>query len=322
MADEQQAAAAHKTTQSATTTAPKQHATVITKLANPVGDQPAMQTGLTKFAVELPREKSWKEPPASTQLLILADDHHATDTEWTTVQHRINPSQSKPTIKTSNNTLKEGSNKRTGHYKRQDNTERKMDTKKRFQSMQQTQTQMLTDTDDDTHMTITEKIKLRGATEVEKAVEVMTPVTIEFLVPKNSKVFHIRSEATRLFTKIKETDNDLKISVLNKNTKWNVNEIPSGKEFENLFNAQYKTNARGAGRAKIKCNLHTRSKFATLKYENAIFSYLEMNKIYVNYDAFNTLNTSSSGFLINLHPTLTRKDNLQTSLAEDMAKYQ
>jgi molecular chaperone GrpE (heat shock protein) len=45
-----------------------------------------------------------------------------------------------------------------------------------------------------------------------------------------------------------------------------------------------------------------------------------MNKIYVNYDAFNTLNTSSPGFLINLHPTLTRKDNLQTSLAEDMAK--
>ena len=136
MADEQQAAAAHKTTQNATTTAPKQHATVITKLVNPVGDQPAMQTGLTKFAVELPREKSWKEPPAGAQSLILADDHHATDTEWTTVQHRTNPSQS--TIKKSSNTLKEGSNKRTGHYNRQDNTDKKMDTKKRFQSMQHT----------------------------------------------------------------------------------------------------------------------------------------------------------------------------------------
>eukprot|EP00957_Ditylum_brightwellii_P168879 12854377-Ditylum_brightwellii.AAC.1 len=64
MADEQQAAAAHKRTQSATTTAPKQDATVITKLVNPVWDQPAMQTGLTKFAVELPREKSRKEHPA------------------------------------------------------------------------------------------------------------------------------------------------------------------------------------------------------------------------------------------------------------------
>ena len=284
--------------------APKQHATVITMLVNPVGDQPAMQTGLTKFAVELPREKSWKEPPAGAQSLILADDHHAIDTEWTKVQHRINLSQSKHTINTSNDTLKEGSNKRTRNYKRQDNKEGKMDTKKRFQSMQHTQPQMITDTDNDTHMTIAEKIKLRGATAVEKAIEVMTPVTIEFLVPKNTKVYHI-SEATRLFTKIKEMDNELKISVLNKNTKWNVNKIPSGKEFENLFNAQYKTSARGAGRAKIKCNLHTRNKFATIKYKNAIFLYLEMNKIYVNYDAFNTLNTSSPGFLINLHPTLT-----------------
>ena len=263
MADEQRDAAANKTTRNATITAPNQHEMDITKLGNPVGDQSASQIGLTTFAVELPREKSWKEPPAGAQSLILADDHHATDTEWTTVQYRMNPNQS--TIKKSSNMLKEGSNKRTGHYNRQDNTEKKMDTKKRFQSMQHTQPQMLTDTNDDTHMTIAEKIKLRGATAVEKAIEVMTPVTIEFLVPKNTKVFHIRSKATQLFTKIKETDNDLKISVLNKNTKWNVNEIPSGKEFENLFNAQYKTSARGAGRAKIKCNLHTRSKFATIK---------------------------------------------------------
>eukprot|EP00957_Ditylum_brightwellii_P175782 13385198-Ditylum_brightwellii.AAC.1 len=78
--------------------------------------------------------------------------------------------------------------------------------------MQHIQPKMLTDTDDDTHMTIAEKIKLRGATAVEKAIEVMTPVTIEFLEPKNTKVFHIRSEATRLFTKIKELDNKLKIS--------------------------------------------------------------------------------------------------------------
>eukprot|EP00957_Ditylum_brightwellii_P160027 12181385-Ditylum_brightwellii.AAC.1 len=64
MADEQREAAAHKTTRNATITAPNQHAQVITKLGNPVGDQPATQTGLTKFVVELPREKSWKEPSA------------------------------------------------------------------------------------------------------------------------------------------------------------------------------------------------------------------------------------------------------------------
>eukprot|EP00957_Ditylum_brightwellii_P118462 9034927-Ditylum_brightwellii.AAC.1 len=71
-----------------------------------------------------------------------------------------------------------------------------MDTKKRFQSMQHTTMKMITDTDDDHYMTTAEKIKLHGATAVEKAIEVMTPVTIEFMVPKNTKVFHIRSEFT------------------------------------------------------------------------------------------------------------------------------
>jgi hypothetical protein len=123
MADEQRDAAAHKTTRNATTTAPNQHAPVITKLGNPVGDQSATQIGLTTFAVELPREKSWKEPPAGAQSLIVADDHHANDTEWTTVQHRLNPSQS--TTKKSSNTIKEGSNKRIGNYNRQGNAEKK-----------------------------------------------------------------------------------------------------------------------------------------------------------------------------------------------------
>eukprot|EP00957_Ditylum_brightwellii_P038485 2908632-Ditylum_brightwellii.AAC.1 len=64
MADEQRDAAAHKTTRNVITKAPIQHETVITKLGNPVGDQSALQIGLTTLAVELPREKSWKEPPA------------------------------------------------------------------------------------------------------------------------------------------------------------------------------------------------------------------------------------------------------------------
>ena len=194
MADEQRDAAANKTTRNATITAPNQHEMDITKLGNPVGDQSASQIGLTTFAVELPREKSWKEPPAGAKSLIVADKHHANDKEWTTVQQRANPSQH--TNKKSNNMTKEGSNKRIGNYQRNDIAEKKQDIKKRFQARQHTQPQLSTDVDDETHMTIAEKIKLRGATAVEKAVEVMTPVTIEFLVPKNTKVFHIRSEAT------------------------------------------------------------------------------------------------------------------------------
>jgi hypothetical protein len=47
---------------------------------------------------------------------------------------------------------------------------------------------------------------------------------------------------------------------------------------------------------------------------------LETENIFINYDAFKPLKTASPGFLINLHPTLTRKDNLQITLAKDMAQ--
>eukprot|EP00957_Ditylum_brightwellii_P096738 7367480-Ditylum_brightwellii.AAC.1 len=90
---------------------------------------------------------------------------------WTKVKHRINPSQNKHLMKTSNGMSKDNSNKQNGNYIRQDNKEGKMDTKKQFQSMQHTTTMMITDTDDDHYMTMAEKIKLRGATAVEKAIE-------------------------------------------------------------------------------------------------------------------------------------------------------
>ena len=66
---------------------------------------------------------------------------------------------------------------------------------------------------------------------------------------------------------------------------------------------------------------HTHKKqTCKIKYANTVFSYLETEKIFLNYDAFKTLSTASPGFLIELHPTLTRKDNLQITLSEDLAQ--
>eukprot|EP00957_Ditylum_brightwellii_P138034 10523270-Ditylum_brightwellii.AAC.1 len=110
MADEQQAAVAHKMKLSATITAPKQHKSVITQLVNPVGDQTTLQNGLIKYAVELPREKSQQEPPAGAQTLHLVDDNQATKTGWTKVKHQINPSQNKYWMKTSNGMPTDNSN--------------------------------------------------------------------------------------------------------------------------------------------------------------------------------------------------------------------
>ena len=103
----------------------------------------------------------------------------------------------------------------------------------------------------------------------------------------------------RLLQKLIEKDPTLKVSVLTSKAKWDLTDLPNGTEFKELFTTTYKKSARGAGRAKLKCNLHTREKLAAIKYANLIFSYLEMENIFINYDAFKTLNTASPGFLIN-----------------------
>eukprot|EP00957_Ditylum_brightwellii_P085412 6497919-Ditylum_brightwellii.AAC.1 len=81
----------------------------------------------------------------------------------------------------------------------------------------------------------------------------------------------------------------------------------------------FSTTAQGAGRGKFKCNLGTSKRLAKIKYSNQVFSYIENEKTYLNYNAFNTLKAVSPGILIDFHPTLTRKDHLQITLANESA---
>eukprot|EP00957_Ditylum_brightwellii_P043960 3336094-Ditylum_brightwellii.AAC.1 len=100
----------------------------------------------------------------------------------------------------------------------------------------------------------------------------------------------------RLYQKLKETHAAIKTLVITSNAKWDQTDLPNGTKFERLFTATYKTSAQGAGRAKIKCNLYTSKKLAAIKYANLVFSHMETEKIFINYDAFKTLNTASLDF--------------------------
>eukprot|EP00957_Ditylum_brightwellii_P063640 4830701-Ditylum_brightwellii.AAC.1 len=90
------------------------------------------------------------------------------------------------------------------------------------------------------YLNTAEHIKLRGAVAIKTVTEVVTPVTIEFLVPNQVKVFHICNAFVRLFQKLKDTDAALKVSVITSNTKWDLTDLPNGNKFERLFTATYK----------------------------------------------------------------------------------
>eukprot|EP00957_Ditylum_brightwellii_P056297 4267177-Ditylum_brightwellii.AAC.1 len=63
-------------------------------------------------------------------------------------------------------------------------------------------------------------MKERGAAVIDATTEIVTPVTVEFLVPVQTKVFHIRDAFVRLYQKLLDYEPTLKLSVLTSDTKW------------------------------------------------------------------------------------------------------
>ena len=75
--------------------------------------------------------------------------------------------------------------------------------------------------------TAAEIMKERGAAAIDATTEIVTPVTIEFIVPMQTKVFHIRDAFVRLYQKLLEYEPTLTLSVLNNETKLGKKELPN-----------------------------------------------------------------------------------------------
>eukprot|EP00957_Ditylum_brightwellii_P039082 2954114-Ditylum_brightwellii.AAC.1 len=284
MANEQQASVAHKTSQNTRSIGKARTTSVDKKLSKTVED----------FAgLKLSEEKSLQKPPVDATALTLADGGSTEKNRWTTVNNTSKTTMEiDDTHQQSKNKQEKSPNWNGNGYSNKTNTTTTQ-CRKRFHPTPYQTTQATKGSKEPGYLTTAEQIKLRGAVAIKTVTEVLTPVTIEFLVLNQVKVFHIGNAFIRLFQKVKDTDAALKVLVITSNTKGDLTDLPNGNKFERLFTATYKTSAQGKGRAKIKCNLHTGDKLATIKYANAVFSYLETEKIFINYDAFKTLNTAS-----------------------------
>eukprot|EP00957_Ditylum_brightwellii_P014140 1065613-Ditylum_brightwellii.AAC.1 len=85
-------------------------------------------------------------------------------------------------------------------------------TLKRRKRLQPTVTQATQPIEEKDLQSAAELIKQRGATAIDLATEVVTPVTIKFIVPPLAKVFHIRNAFVQLYHKLIEKDPTLKVS--------------------------------------------------------------------------------------------------------------
>eukprot|EP00957_Ditylum_brightwellii_P117942 8996153-Ditylum_brightwellii.AAC.1 len=84
-----------------------------------------------------------------------------------------------------------------------------LERRKRFQLTATQATQSIEEKD---FQSAVELIKQRGASAIDLATEVVTPVTIELIVPPLAKVFHIRNAFVQLYQKLIKKDPTLKVS--------------------------------------------------------------------------------------------------------------
>jgi hypothetical protein len=82
---------------------------------------------------------------------------------------------------------------------------------------------------------------------------------------------------------------NLQLAINNEKDKWNnMENIPKGNDFKSQLCMGFSSSTRGSGRAYVKCSLLTHQHLALIKYSNAVVSYIQQEKIYVNYDTFDT----------------------------------
>ena len=125
---------------------------------------------------------------------------------------------------------------------------------------------------------------------------------------------------TKLLEKIKKATKKLIIVPNNNNSKYNeINNTPSTLEqFKQYFQVnenRYTTT--------VCHSIITNQKMNTIKWENKeLFDYLKDNNIHIKIDKFNQMKTASVGFLVEVNPTATNKEEITNTVKQNIIKHQ
>eukprot|EP00957_Ditylum_brightwellii_P150416 11454009-Ditylum_brightwellii.AAC.1 len=259
MADEQRTSGARKLIQNARTTSKTSTPQVRKKLSKTVEDLAGHQQGFPKGAAKLSEEKSLQKPPADPKVLTLANNDMTEEKEWTTVNNKGKSDMEVEEAAQLGKERPEGTPKRKETSNGHTRTTPSLEQRKRFQPTPYHMKQAPKTIKETDFQTVAEQIKLRGATAIDKATEVVIPVTIEFIVPPLAKVFHIQNAFVRLYQKLKEKDAAIKVLGLTSNTKWDQTDLSNGTEFERLFTATYKKAPKAQEEQKLNA-IYTQAK--------------------------------------------------------------
>eukprot|EP00957_Ditylum_brightwellii_P014583 1098631-Ditylum_brightwellii.AAC.1 len=144
-------------------------------------------------------------------------------------------------------------------------------------------------------------------------------VKVDFSGPENLDAYNLHTHFAKLIQEMLRVDRDIIVDTTKEGKVWtNHRELPIGNNFTEAFNV-----TQGTRNDKPRIIMYTEIKTEKWKYfkgDDGIFCYLCQNNIFIQIDQFDAEETGFIGYVLEIHPTLTRKEELvkeyQTGLAE------
>ena len=152
-------------------------------------------------------------------------------------------------------------------------------------------------------------MKIRGNQMIDKRIIRVTPVQIEFNVPKEASAFNVRAEIEALLQKTWEGDKNLKVgSVVNVQKQWTKHKsLPENEDFHLHFKTKELTFVRSPRKILVYISMESERSIQELKYMPQVRNYIQSENIWIDIDWFNTKIESSPGFITKVNPRLIQK---------------
>ena len=126
--------------------------------------------------------------------------------------------------------------------------------------------------------TIHNTMKIRGNQMIEKRIVRVTPVQIEFNVPKEASAFNVCAETEVLLQKMWDGDKNLKVgSVVNAQKQWTKHDsLPENDNFHLHFQTKELTFVRSPRKILVYISMESERSIQELKYMAQVQNYIKL----------------------------------------------
>eukprot|EP00957_Ditylum_brightwellii_P155692 11852969-Ditylum_brightwellii.AAC.1 len=169
---------------------------------------------------------------------------------------------------------------------------------------------------------VAEQIQKRGKAHVDNKSEIKTPVEVQWVLKLGCTTFNVRVALLELLKRIATIDSTIYIKTgETKAVVRNPTDLPTAKDFTEVFKVTQKEEFNRPTRITIYFTLFSKVQLNTIKFDYYVWSYIQKNNVYVKHDAFLRNTMVSPGSIINVHPTLVRKEDYKAKIGAFMSEW-